>query len=36
MMPWRIRDFHEDELDAAVRLWDGPGGLVMRISLAPR
>ncbi len=24
MMPWRIRDFHEDDLDAAVRLWDGP------------
>jgi transitional endoplasmic reticulum ATPase len=24
MMPWRIRDFHEDDLDAAVRLWDDP------------
>ncbi len=23
-MPWRIRDFHEDDLDAAVRLWDDP------------
>jgi transitional endoplasmic reticulum ATPase len=22
--PWRIRDFHEDDLDAAVRLWDDP------------
>jgi transitional endoplasmic reticulum ATPase len=24
MAPWRIRDFHEDDLDAAVRLWDDP------------
>ncbi len=24
MVPWRIRDFHEDDLDAAVRLWDDP------------
>ncbi len=24
MMPWRIRDFHEDDLDAAIRLWDDP------------
>jgi transitional endoplasmic reticulum ATPase len=24
MMPWRVRDFHEDDLDAAVRLWDDP------------
>ncbi len=24
MTPWRIRDFHEDDLDAAVRLWDDP------------
>jgi transitional endoplasmic reticulum ATPase len=24
MGPWRIRDFHEDDLDAAVRLWDDP------------
>jgi transitional endoplasmic reticulum ATPase len=22
--PWRIRDFHSDDLDAAVRLWDNP------------
>jgi transitional endoplasmic reticulum ATPase len=22
--PWRIRDFHPDDLDAAVRLWDNP------------
>jgi transitional endoplasmic reticulum ATPase len=22
MAPWRIRDFHADDLDAAVRLWD--------------
>jgi transitional endoplasmic reticulum ATPase len=22
--PWRIRDFHDDDLDAAVRLWDDP------------
>jgi transitional endoplasmic reticulum ATPase len=22
MTPWRIRDFHEDDLDAAIRLWD--------------
>src|SRR6266702_5357812 len=22
--PWRIRDFHADDLDAAVRLWDNP------------
>jgi transitional endoplasmic reticulum ATPase len=29
MTPWRIRDFHEDDLDAAVRLWDNPasGGI---------
>jgi transitional endoplasmic reticulum ATPase len=24
MAPWRIRDFHADDLDAAVRLWDNP------------
>ncbi|HEY5987325.1 MAG TPA: hypothetical protein VIV12_13265, partial [Streptosporangiaceae bacterium] len=24
MTPWRVRDFHEDDLDAAVRLWDDP------------
>ena len=24
MTPWRIRDFHADDLDAAVRLWDNP------------
>jgi hypothetical protein len=24
MTPWRIRHFHEDDLDAAVRLWDDP------------
>jgi transitional endoplasmic reticulum ATPase len=30
MTPWRIRDFHEDDLDAVVRLWDDPaaGGIV--------
>ena len=22
MAPWRVRDFHADDLDAAVRLWD--------------
>jgi MoxR-like ATPase/GNAT superfamily N-acetyltransferase len=22
--PWRVRDFHADDLDAAVRLWDSP------------
>jgi GNAT superfamily N-acetyltransferase len=22
--PWRIRDFHPDDLDAAVRFWDNP------------
>ncbi|HET9971164.1 MAG TPA: hypothetical protein VFQ68_23210 [Streptosporangiaceae bacterium] len=22
--PWRIRDFHPGDLDAAVRLWDNP------------
>ena len=22
--PWRVRDFHADDLDAAVRLWDNP------------
>jgi transitional endoplasmic reticulum ATPase len=21
---WRVRDFHADDLDAAVRLWDDP------------
>ena len=21
---WRVRDFHDDDLDAAVRLWDNP------------
>jgi SpoVK/Ycf46/Vps4 family AAA+-type ATPase len=26
MTPWRIRDFREDDLDAAVRLWDDPAG----------
>jgi MoxR-like ATPase/GNAT superfamily N-acetyltransferase len=24
MAPWRVRDFHADDLDAAVRLWDNP------------
>src|ERR1700731_2685919 len=24
MAPWRVRDFHSDDLDAAVRLWDTP------------
>lgn len=24
MAPWRVRDFHGDDLDAAVRLWDDP------------
>src|SRR5580698_2875668 len=24
MTPWRIRDFHDDDLDAAIRLWDDP------------
>ena len=24
MTPWRVRDFHADDLDAAVRLWDNP------------
>jgi MoxR-like ATPase/GNAT superfamily N-acetyltransferase len=24
MTPWRIRDLHEDDLDAVVRLWDNP------------
>jgi len=24
MMLWRVRDFHADDLDAAVRLWDNP------------
>jgi len=24
MMLWRVRDFHADDLDAAVRLWDSP------------
>jgi transitional endoplasmic reticulum ATPase len=24
MTPWRVRDFHADDLDAAVRLWDDP------------
>ncbi len=24
MTPWRVRDFHADDLDAAVRLWDHP------------
>jgi hypothetical protein len=24
MTPWRIRDFHEDDLDAAIRIWDDP------------
>ena len=24
MTPWRVRDFHEDDLDAAIRLWDDP------------
>ena len=22
MAPWRVRDFHADDLDAVVRLWD--------------
>jgi transitional endoplasmic reticulum ATPase len=26
MAPWRVRDFHDDDLDAAVRLWDAPAG----------
>jgi transitional endoplasmic reticulum ATPase len=24
MVAWRVRDFHADDLDAAVRLWDNP------------
>ncbi len=24
MTPWRIRDFHQDDLDAVIRLWDDP------------
>src|ERR1700757_2826535 len=24
MAVWRVRDFHADDLDAAVRLWDNP------------
>src|ERR1700761_5987114 len=24
MAPWRVRDLHADDLDAAVRLWDNP------------
>jgi transitional endoplasmic reticulum ATPase len=24
MTPWRVREFHADDLDAAVRLWDNP------------
>ena len=24
MAPWRVRDFHADDLEAAVRLWDDP------------
>ena len=24
MAMWRIRDFHDDDLDAAIRLWDDP------------
>jgi len=24
MAPWRVSDFHADDLDAAVRLWDNP------------
>jgi len=24
MAPWRVRDFHAGDLDAAVRLWDNP------------
>ena len=24
MTPWRIREFHDDDLDAAIRLWDDP------------
>jgi hypothetical protein len=21
---WRVRDFHDDDLDAAIRMWDDP------------
>jgi transitional endoplasmic reticulum ATPase len=24
MTPWRVRDFHADDLDAVIRLWDNP------------
>ncbi len=24
MTPWRVRDFHDDDLDAAIRLWGDP------------
>jgi transitional endoplasmic reticulum ATPase len=24
MTPWRVREFHDDDLDAAIRLWDDP------------
>jgi transitional endoplasmic reticulum ATPase len=24
MVTWRVRDFHADDLDAAIRLWDNP------------
>jgi transitional endoplasmic reticulum ATPase len=26
MAMWRVRDFHADDLDAAIRLWDDPAG----------
>jgi GNAT superfamily N-acetyltransferase len=36
MTPWRIREFHDDDLDAAVRLWDNPaaGGIAPAFGLS--
>jgi transitional endoplasmic reticulum ATPase len=28
MLLWRVRDFHADDLDAAIRLWDSPGAAI--------
>ena len=27
MAMWRVRDFHADDLDAAIRLWDDPADI---------
>jgi len=35
MAPWRVCDFHADDFDAAVRLWDNPAASSETSSACP-